>query len=144
VATKTPLDAGSPAASADAARLGTDWHTRIPKRLGELAKAWRAAMAWSGMTDAGGVDLPGEIAGIVALDEVIVHGWDIAAATGRFTCELQSLEATYAFVQSAVRQNPSGSAGLPPVPVPAEAPLVDRLIGLTGRDPTWQSPRPRQ
>jgi hypothetical protein len=28
----------------------------------------------------------------------------------------------------------------PPVPVPADAPLLDRVIGLTGRDPAW-SPR---
>jgi len=144
-ATKTPLDAGSQAPSADASRLGTDWRTRIPDRLAELADAWRAETAWSGMTHAGGIDLPSDIAGNVALDEIVVHGWDIAAATGQdFTCDPELLEAAYAFVQSAVAQNPNGSAGLfgPPVPLPDGAPLVDRLIGLTGRDPAWRAGRP--
>ncbi|MEJ7706116.1 MAG: TIGR03086 family metal-binding protein [Nocardioidaceae bacterium] len=139
-ATKTPLDAESQAPSADASRLGADWRERIPDRLAELAAAWRVETAWCGVTRAGGRDLPSDIAGIVALDEVAVHGWDIAVATGQdFTCDPELLEAAYAFVQSTVAQNPDGSAGLfgPPVPVPDEAPLVDRLIGLTGRDPAW-------
>ena len=33
------------------------------------------------MTKAGGVDLPGEVGGLVALDEVLIHGWDLARAT---------------------------------------------------------------
>ena len=72
---------------------------------------------------------------------------DLSPATGMLT-ELvthigeDQLEAptAYAFVQSAVAQNPGGSPGLfgPPVTVPETAPLLDRLIGLTGRDPAWQ------
>ena len=30
-----------------------------------------------------GVDFPGEVAGIVAMTEVVIHGWDLAAATGQ-------------------------------------------------------------
>lgn len=32
---------------------------------------------------AGGVDLPRQVAGLVALDEVVLHGWDVAKATGQ-------------------------------------------------------------
>ena len=95
------------------------------------------------MTSAGGRDLPGEVAGLVALDEIVVHGWDIAVASGQaFTCEPQLLQATLEFVKSTVAQNPNGSPGLfgPPVPVPDSAPLLDQLIGLTGRDPGWRAP----
>jgi uncharacterized protein (TIGR03086 family) len=144
-ATKTPIDGGSQAPSADASRLGVDWRTRIPERLASLASAWREEAAWTGMTQAGGVDLPGEVAGLVALDEVIVHGWDIAVASGQsFSCEPHLLEAAYEFVQSAVAQNPYGSPGLfgPPVPVPDDAPLLARLLGLTGRDPAWRAGGP--
>ena len=35
------------------------------------------------MSRAGGVDFPGEVAGMVALTEVVVHGWDLARATGQ-------------------------------------------------------------
>jgi uncharacterized protein (TIGR03086 family) len=93
------------------------------------------------MTQAGGIDLPGEVAGLVALDEVVVHGWDVAAASGQpFDCEPGLLQSTYEFVQASVAENPQGTPGMfgPPVPVPDDAPLLDRLIGLTGRDPSWR------
>ena len=143
-ATKTPLEGGG-GPSADASRLGADWRPRIRQRLASLASAWREDAAWTGMTHAGGVDLPAEVAGIVALDEVIVHGWDIAVASGQsFSSEARLVEAALQFVQSTVAQNPDGSPGLfgPPVPVPEDAPVLDRLIGLTGRDPAWRAGGP--
>ncbi|HZU75468.1 MAG TPA: TIGR03086 family metal-binding protein, partial [Dehalococcoidia bacterium] len=72
-----------PAPKADVARLGDDWRSRIPQRLNRLAAAWREPQAWTGMTRVGGLDMPGEAAGVVALDEVILHGWDLAVATGQ-------------------------------------------------------------
>jgi uncharacterized protein (TIGR03086 family) len=146
-ATKTPIEGGSQPPSADASRLGEDWRTRIPGRLTRLATAWRDEAAWEGMTEAGGVELPASIAGVVAVNEVIVHGWDIAVASGqRFECEPHLIETALVFVQSSVAQNPHGSPGLfgPPVPVPDDAPLLDRLIGLTGRDPAWSAGGPGQ
>lgn len=84
--------AGDSAPSADAARLGDDWRSRIPRDLVELAEAWRAPAAWTGMTRAGGVDLPGEVAGLVALDELVVHAWDLARATGQhYECDEPTL-----------------------------------------------------
>src|SRR5512135_2478994 len=139
---KTPPPGGGPGAPPDAARLGTDWRTRIPERLAGLAAAWRDQAAWTGVTNVGGQDLPGEVAGVIALDEVVVHGWDIAVASRQsFRCEPQLVEAAYRFVRSTVADNPQGSPGLfgPPVPVPGDAPLLDRLIGLTGRNPDWKA-----
>ncbi len=138
------LDTGSQAPVADGSRLGPDWRTRIPDRLARLATAWDDEAAWAGMTRAGGVDLPGEIAGRVAANEVIVHGWDIAAATGQdYTCRPEVLQTAQEFVQGAVAQNPGGTPGLfgAPVTVPDGAPPLDRLLGLTGRDPAWRPHR---
>ena len=140
-ASKSPLPGGSQGPSADGSRLGDDWRQRIPDRLTALAHAWRDQDAWTGMTQAGGIEMPGEVAGLVALDEVVVHGWDIAAASGQpFDCDPGLLQATYEFVQASVAENPQGTPGLfgPPVPVADDAPLLDRLIGLTGRDPSWR------
>lgn len=135
------LDAGSRVPSADGSRLAKDWRTRIPGRLARLAAAWQDEGAWTGMTRAGGIDLPGEVAGKVAVNEIVVHGWDLAAATGHdYACEPELVQAAYEFVQSAVAQNPDGSPGLfgPPVAVPDNARPLDRLIGLTGRAPSWR------
>jgi len=142
-AAKDPA-AGSQAPSADGSRLGPDWRVRLPDRLARLARAWQDETAWDGLTRAGGVDLPGQVAGRVAINEIVVHGWDIAAATRQdYACETELVQAAYEFVQPAVAQNPGGSPGLfgPPVNVPESAPLLDRLIGLTGRDPAWRPER---
>jgi uncharacterized protein (TIGR03086 family) len=134
-------DATSQGPSGDASRLGDDWRTRIPRDLAALADAWRDPDAWTGMTKAGGVDLPGEVAGLVALDELVIHGWDIARATGQaYEVDAGSLEAVHGFVaQFSEPGMEEARAGLfgPVVEVPENAPLLDRVIGLTGRDPGW-------
>lgn len=140
-ATKTELPPDRRGPSADATRLAPDWRVRIPARLTALAEAWRDDAAWTGMTQAGGIDLPGEHAGVVALDEVVVHGWDIAAASGQpFSCDPSLLEVVHGFARATAEQGPAGTPGLfgPPVPVPDGAPLLDRVLGLTGRDPAWR------
>src|SRR5687767_10288093 len=45
------------------------WVARVPTQLTALVDAWRAPEAWTGQTRAGAVDLPGEVAGVVALNE---------------------------------------------------------------------------
>src|SRR3954462_15387145 len=48
----------------DASRLPDGWRPRIAQDLDGLAAAWRDPSAWTGMTKAGGVELPGEVAGL--------------------------------------------------------------------------------
>ena len=131
------------APSGDASRLTDDWGTRIPRDLAELAQAWSDPAAWTGMTRVGGLEMPGEVAGVVALDEVVIHGWDIARATGQsYDCDQPTLEAVRGFVtQFSEPGQEAARAGLfgPVVDVPDDAPLLDRVIGLTGRDPGWSS-----
>jgi uncharacterized protein (TIGR03086 family) len=94
------------------------------------------------MTEAGGQQMPAEVAGAVALNEVIVHGRDIAVASCQtYSCDGDLVAAARGFVQSSVDQNPSGTPGLfgPPVAVPDDASPLDQLIGLTGRDPRWRA-----
>jgi len=133
---------GSRPPTVDASRLDPEWRMGIPARLATLADAWRAEDAWTGMTKAGGLDLPSEVAGIIALDEVVVHGWDLAVATGQpYEVDGQLLEAVYGFVRASAEQNPEGTPGLfgPPVAVADDASLLHRVIGLAGRDPAWQA-----
>src|SRR5947207_326855 len=92
-------EATSQGPSGDASRLGDDWRSRIPGDLAALADAWRDPDAWTGMTKAGGVDLPGEVAGLVALDELVIPGWDVARATGQpYDCDAPSLDPVHGFV----------------------------------------------
>lgn len=137
---ETPPDPAQGPAG-DAARLDSDWRSRIPEQLAALADAWRDPEAWQGMTRAGGIDLPGEVAGRVALNELVTHGWDVAVASGQpFGCDPATLAEVVEFgaVMFADDADRGGAFG-PAVPVPADAPPLDRLIGLTGRDPKWTS-----
>lgn len=123
----------------DASRLGDDWRQRIPAQLDDLATAWRDPHAWQGMTAAGGLDLPAEIAGIVALNEMVVHGWDVSRATGQtYSVDDHLVEACMQFVSmSADDRTPDSPLFGPVVPVPDDATALERLIGLSGRDPHW-------
>jgi uncharacterized protein (TIGR03086 family) len=76
----------------------------------------------------------------VALDELVVHGWDLAVATGQsYAVSDVDAEACMTFA-GAVGETPEERAGLygPRVPVPPDAPPFHRLLGLTGRDPGWR------
>ncbi|MFH8449745.1 TIGR03086 family metal-binding protein [Streptomyces fungicidicus] len=122
--------------------LGPGWREELPKVLDELAEVWRDPAAWTGMTRAGGFDMPGEVTAAVAADELVVHGWDLARATGQaYVPDPAALAASHAFLRAAAEEGERGDGIFGPVvPVPSDAPLLDRTIGLSGRDPGWTRP----
>ena len=127
--------------SGDASRLSPGWRTRIPRDLAALAQAWREPGAWAGMTRIAGMDAPAEMVGATAADELVVHGWDVARATGQpYDAEREVLDTARAFLEAFA--TPDAPAG-PEVPfgpaqlLPASAPALDRLVALAGRDPAW-------
>jgi uncharacterized protein (TIGR03086 family) len=125
----------------DASRLDEDWRARIPRDLGALALAWRQPGAWEGMTRIAAMDTPAAMVGLVVADELVVHGWDVARATGQpYACEPELLDAAQSFlVQFASPDAPAGPevAFGPSRPVPGDAPPLDRVVALAGRDPGW-------
>jgi uncharacterized protein (TIGR03086 family) len=131
--------------SPDPSNLGPDWRESIPRALDGLADAWSDPDAWTGMTKIGGMDMPGEAAGVVALDEVVLHGWDLARATGQpYEVDADLLEPLLGFVthmaEPGMVEARRGLYG-PVVAVPDDAPLLDQVVGLAGRDPNWSPPR---
>ena len=128
---------------ATAEHLDPDWRAVLPVRLRELAAAWREQAAWTGLTEAGGIRMPAEQLGVVALDELVLHGWDLARASDqRFGCDPASTGAVLAFTTAAaLPENAPRREGLfgPVVPVPDDAPGLDRALGLAGRDPAWSA-----
>ena len=125
---------------AQGGQLDDDWRTSYPARLTELARAWQVPEAWQGMTRAGGVDLPGEVAGSVALTEVVIHGWDVARASGQsYDVDPETTESLLAHVSQIAAEGPVEGLFGAAVPVPDDAPPLDRAIGMSGRDPNWRA-----
>ncbi|MCX4721926.1 TIGR03086 family metal-binding protein [Streptomyces virginiae] len=124
--------------------LPAGWRGVLPGVLDELAGAWRDPAAWTGATRAGGVDLPGAVAGVVVVDELVVHGWDLARATGQgYVPDPAALRASYAFLAEAAAEGDRGGGIFGPVvPVADSASLLDRAVGLSGRDPLWTPQAP--
>jgi uncharacterized protein (TIGR03086 family) len=140
-ARKTVPEGGSRPPSSSAADLDPRWRSELPRRLDELVAAWRDPAAWEGMTEAGGVTMPAEAIAMVALDELVLHGWDLARATGQdFRCDPASTAAVLEFTSETAKPEQApirdGLFG-PVVPVPADAPPLDRALGFAGRDPGW-------
>jgi uncharacterized protein (TIGR03086 family) len=144
-ARKQSLPGGDQAPSGDASRLPDDWRTAIAVRLDALAAAWHDEAAWEGTATVAGVTMPGPALAAVAVDEVVVHGWDLAVATDqRLEVDETSLAVASGFVEALSRpEQAEVRAGIfgPVVPVPEDASPLDRLLGGTGRDPAWRSSR---
>jgi uncharacterized protein (TIGR03086 family) len=131
---------GGPPPVPSAANLESGWRDRIASDLTVLAAAWAEPSAWEGMTTAGGIDMPSSIAGLVVLDELVVHGWDIAVSTGHsYAPSAEEIAAATEFAATFDAPRDGRLFG-PVVAVADDAGALDRLLGVTGRDPSW-SPR---
>ena len=70
---------------------------------------------------------------------VVVHAWDVARASGQeYHADPASLQVSMAFLQESAKPGQEhtreGIFG-PVVPCAPDAPLLDRVAGLSGRDP---------
>ncbi|GAC02038.1 hypothetical protein GONAM_41_00250 [Gordonia namibiensis NBRC 108229] len=129
--TSTPPNPGQ-------SRLAPEWRDDLHRHVCDLADSWNDTAAWEGMTQAGGVELPAEIMGMVALSELVLHGWDVArAADIAFDVPDEILQVVFDFHYPPQPQDDRDGMFGPVVEVPDDAPLVDRVAGLTGRDPLW-------
>ncbi|MFW0795085.1 TIGR03086 family metal-binding protein [Gordonia sp. CPCC 205515] len=106
-----------------------------------LGRAWAVPDPWVGDTDNGGLALSNAVWGRIVLTEVIVHGWDLAVATGQpFDPPAELVAACHDHV----------AVFVPDAPVPAlwgtqvaldDVDLLERTVAITGRDPRpWREP----
>jgi uncharacterized protein (TIGR03086 family) len=125
----------------DGARLRDGWRDQIPVLLGDLGAVWSEPGAYDGETEIAGFRAPAPVICSVAAHELVVHGWDLARATGQLPgADVSGLVAARPFADQL------GPAGSPlrsgggfgdPVPVAEDASVLDHLVGNSGRDPGW-------
>lgn len=136
-ATKTPVPGADSGGSGDGSRLEAGWRDRIAVDLERLAEAWRDPAAYVGETMAGPIEMPAPDAASVALNEVVVHGWDLATATGQpYEMDDESIRLCMLFAEpfsTPETADQRGGAFGPVIPVPDWAPPLHRLLGMMGR-----------
>ncbi|RKE19876.1 TIGR03086 family metal-binding protein [Streptomyces sp. TLI_171] len=124
-------------------------HFAVDVADGEWAAAWESADAdfkkvWGDPSVLGRTiglpwgPVPGAVASVIWTNELVLHAWDIATATGQqVDWPAEALAAPLANMKRAVPAEPRGGQVPfgPVVPVPDDAPAIDRLVGWYGRRP---------
>lgn len=118
-----------------------DWAAALEAHIERTVAAWSRPVAWQGTTHVGGpTQLPAPLVGGMIVIEFVVHGWDLARAIGQRPAWDDEVTA-YLYdelVKTAEQGRQLGIYG-PEIPIPASSPMLDRVLGLTGRDPAWNS-----
>lgn len=84
--------------------------------------------------------MPGGAALQLILWEYLVHGWDLATATGQpWQPPADAAETSLTFAQGMLTPEWRGKDFGDPVEVPADASALDKVLGFTGRDPSWRA-----
>ncbi|WP_078911445.1 TIGR03086 family metal-binding protein [Streptomyces sp. NRRL WC-3742] len=115
------------------------WRGRLLALLDDITSSWAPPSAWECETSMGTPQtLPAPVLGDMIVGELAVHGWDLAVATGqRLELPADLLAHLHDAMIHGVEQGREMGMYRPEVAVSAEAPTLDRVLGLTGRDPAW-------
>jgi uncharacterized protein (TIGR03086 family) len=105
-------------------------------QIAKAVQAWSNPGAWEGDRNVMGSATPAADIADMLIAEMVLHGWDVAKATGQdYHCDdavarnvLKTVEA-----QGELFRQYQGFAAI--VPVPADATAFDRALALSGRDP---------
>jgi uncharacterized protein (TIGR03086 family) len=128
----------APPPAPDPAELPVHWRSRLPVLLEELATAWREPTAWTGTARVGGGTMPAASIGAFGMNELVMHSWDLARASGQdYAADPRILEALI----DLLAQSPEGAFG-PPIVIAEEESLLDHAVALAGRDPGWRPRKP--
>ena len=116
-----------------------EWADKVEAQINRLVTAWSELDAWEGTTQMGGpTALTASMIGGMVLGELVMHGWDLAQATGQ---EPQWDDGVLKYLYREVKQTAEQGRQMgvygDQVHVTATASVLDQTLGLTGRDPNW-------
>ena len=111
-------------------------------QLDRALAAWSDPAAWQRELDVMGSKTPAADIAALLIAELVLHGWDLAVATGqRYQVGNAAAEAALAAVTANAELFRQYKGFADPVDVPQSATALDRVLALSGRDPAWTAPR---
>lgn len=117
---------------------GGDWSGALTANLGAIADGWSRPEAWAGMVDTGGHEMPARFIGEMALVEVMLHGWDLACATGQDLLVSPELgREVRRVIEETAELGRQMEAYGPAVAVVGPVTDFDQALATAGRDPRW-------
>ena len=123
--------------------LGDDHSEAFDRAAKAAVEAFRTPGAAEATFTMSWGDTPGAITFGLGLADGVVHGWDLAQATGqRVEIEDEAAKTVYQMVTSMLEPKgewPRRDQFGEPIYVPDDAPIADRLLGYLGRDPQRSS-----
>jgi uncharacterized protein (TIGR03086 family) len=115
-----------------------DWPDTFATQLDKAVAAWSEPGATEGETGLAGGSAPAPLIATMMVGELVVHGWDLARATGQpIDADQETLTAIHEMTAAMGAQGREMGAYGPEVTVADPATLFDRVLGLSGRDPQW-------
>jgi uncharacterized protein (TIGR03086 family) len=130
------LVTGTPPPDRGADHLGDDPAAAFRGAAASLSGAFRTPGALGTVYTAPFGTAPGMALVHVRITEQLAHGWDLARATGQpadFPDDVAEHALAGAHAQLKSRPEGPNAPFAPEVPVPADAPAIDRLAGFLGR-----------
>ena len=130
-------DPPSPGGGETAATLVTDdWRAALEKQTETLVDVFGTPSAWIGTTALGAAQLPASVVGDMVLGEFVLHGWDLARASGQeLRCAPEAATAVFESAMAMGEQARAMGVYGPAVEVPAGASPLERALGASGRTP---------
>lgn len=119
-------------------RLGDEPVRALQRCAGEVLEAW----AQPGAVDVPSTQMPGMRVVDFAVADAVVHTWDLATALQRpFDLPDDVVQRPYdRWSGEAAETGRTYGAFGPAVTVAEDRPLLERFVGLLGRDPEWRPP----
>ncbi len=133
-ATLASESGSAPRPTGDVDLIGDDPAAAFAATSAQMAAAFAAPGALAKMVDLPFGRMPGVAFAGFRMGDLLVHGWDIAKATGQSTDFAPALnEGALAAARRTMTFDRSGSPFQPEQPVAADAPAADRFAAFLGR-----------
>jgi uncharacterized protein (TIGR03086 family) len=114
--------------------FAADYRAQLDRAL----TAWSDPARWEGSLNVMGSPTPAADVAALNIAEMVLHGWDLAAATGQaYTVSEPAAAAALQAVDANAELFRQYKGFAEPVEVPPGASVLDRVLASSGRDPAW-------